>query len=255
MATKNGAGTPRWSHYLGYVKSQSKMPGRISPPERANQPIITISRQAGAGAHAIASELVPLLEARAAGGPRPWAVFDRNIVDRVIEEHHLPADAARFMPEDRINEIGDTLDTLFGLHPSAWSLVRKTAETIRRIANLGNMILFGRAGNVVTENLPNALHVRLVGSVEGRIEYIKATKQLGQLAAADYVNREDLGRKRYVKKYFGKDIDDPLLYHLVINTGQVPFAAAARIIADALDELFAPTSGIQEPARTPRQIR
>ena len=33
---------------------------------------------------------------------------------------------------------------------------------------------------------------------------------------------------RYVKKYFGKDIDDPLLYHLVINTDLVSYGESAR---------------------------
>jgi len=238
MAIKEGAGTPRWSH-VGYVKSQSKAPGRTSLVERAPGPVITISRQAGAGAHTVAAELVSLLDARAPEGSRPWAVFDRNIVDRVIAEHNLPTDVARFMPEDRITEIGDTLDTLFGLHPSAWSLVHKTADTVRHIASLGNIILIGRAGNIVTGDLPYALHVRLIGSLERRIEYIKDYKHLDQQAATELVHREDLGRKRYVKKYFGKDVDDPLLYHLVLNTDRVPFEVAARIIADAVDERFA----------------
>jgi cytidylate kinase len=48
------------------------------------------------------------------------------------------------------------------------------------------------------------------------------------------VRRVDLARRRYVKKYYGADIDDPLLYHLVINTDQVSHVEAARLIADAV---------------------
>jgi cytidylate kinase len=44
----------------------------------------------------------------------------------------------------------------------------------------------------------------------------------------------DQGRKRYVTKYYEKDIDDPLLYHLVINTDRVSYPEAARVIADAM---------------------
>ena len=53
-------------------------------------------------------------------------------------------------------------------------------------------------------------------------------------AALEFIRREDNGRRRYLKKYFNKDLDDPLLYHLVINTDIVPYATAAHMIRDAL---------------------
>jgi cytidylate kinase len=52
----------------------------------------------------------------------------------------------------------------------------------------------------------------------------------------DRSRREDRGRKRYLKRYFDTDLDDPMLYHLVINTDLVPYEEAARIIADAVLE-------------------
>ena len=35
-------------------------------------------------------------------------------------------------------------------------------------------------------------------------------------------------------RYFNREIDDPLLYHLVINTDLVPYEIAARMIGDAV---------------------
>ena len=37
-----------------------------------------------------------------------------------------------------------------------------------------------------------------------------------------------------MKKYFSKDIDDPLLYHLAINTDLVPDWEAALMIGEAV---------------------
>ena len=45
---------------------------------------------------------------------------------------------------------------------------------------------------------------------------------------------EDRGRERYLKKYFNADINDPLLYHLIINTGLVGYDDAAKLIGDAV---------------------
>jgi cytidylate kinase len=53
-------------------------------------------------------------------------------------------------------------------------------------------------------------------------------------AARHFWLREDLGRQRYVQKYFHADINAPLLCHLVFNTGLVSYYTAARLIEEAL---------------------
>ncbi len=144
------------------------------------------------------------------------------------------------MPEDRISELSDTMDELFGLHPPSWTLVRKSTETILQLAELGNVVLIGRGAAVITSRLENVFHVRLVGSQERRVARIQEANGISAKKALDLVEREDLGRKRYLKKYFGKDIDDPLLYHVIINTDLVCPEEAARLIADAVVEKKVP---------------
>ncbi len=121
-----------------------------------------------------------------------------------------------------------------GLHPPAWILVRQTAETILRLARLGNVILIGRASNIITAKLEHVFHVRLVAPLEKRILQIQKSDQLDRNGAIELIRREDRGRKRYLKRYYKKDVGDPLLYDLTINTGLVGFDEAARIIADAV---------------------
>lgn len=195
---------------------------------------VTISRETGSGGHLVAKKLAEYLQAPDGGAASMWMVFDRNLVEKVLEDHHLPARLARFMPEDRVSEVEDTLEELLGVHPPLWTLVHQTAETILRLAELGNVILLGRGANVITSKLDYVLHVRLVGSLEKRAELIRKSRQIGEKAAREFIRREDRGRKRYLKKYFHKDIGDPLLYHLIINTDLVSYGEAVRIIGDAV---------------------
>jgi len=194
---------------------------------------VTISRQAGCGAFEIAEQLAEYLESRLPKGPR-WAVFDRNLVQKVLEDHRLPGNLAKFMPENWISEIHDTLDDFLGLHPPSWILVKQTAETILGLAKLGNVILVGRAANIITARLPNVFHVRLVASLESRLQQIQETHQLKRSSALEFMHREDKGRQRYLKKYYGQDINDPLLYHLVINTDLMNYPWAAKLIGDCV---------------------
>jgi len=50
--------------------------------------------------------------------------------------------------------------------------------------------------------------------------------------------KKDEGRRRYLKDNFDKDIDDPLLYHVIINTDLVQHDEAARLIGDEVIRRF-----------------
>ena len=126
------------------------------------------------------------------------------------------------------------MEELFGLHPPSSTLVRQTAETILHLIGLEKVIIIGRGAGIITRNLDYVFHVRLVGSLEKRLEHMQEFYKLERKAALDIIQKEDRGRQRYLKKYFNLEIDDPLLYHVVINTDVVPYVTAARMIGDAL---------------------
>lgn len=194
---------------------------------------ITISRQTGCGAHTIAEKVAECLQAQEQGS-QPWAVFDRNLVEKVLSDHHLPLRLSKFMPEDRVSEMADIMDELFGLHPPSWILARKTSETILHLAQLGRVILIGRGANIVTSRLSHVLHVRLVGSLPYRAQRLQQFNQLAPKEALRFAVNEDAARERYVRHLFGKDVNDPLLYHLVIQTDWVSVDECAQLITQAM---------------------
>jgi len=219
--------------YLSFIQSQ------LRPAEKTPQPVelkrsVTISRQSGCGAHAVARALAQYLQEHSPVAAAPWTVFDRDLMEKVLADHNLPERLAQFMPEDAISGIKDAMEELFGVRPAAWTLVEQTAETILRLASLGNVIILGRGANIITAKLPGTLHVRLVGSLNRRIAAVQEYEGLSHAVAADRIRAEDLGRQRYLRKYFDRDIDDPLLYHLVINTDLLPPQTSARLIGDAV---------------------
>ena len=206
--------------------------------ETSIRPAITISRMAGAGGYTVASKLAEYLQTHVPARCE-WTVFDRNLIEKVLEDHHLHKRIADFMAENkRKSMITDSMEEYLGLHPSSWTLVQQTAETILHLAQMGYVILVGRGGNVITGKLPNAFHVRLVGSLEKRVGHAQEVHNLGRPAALEWIKKEDTGRRHYVKENYDKDIDDPLLYHLVLNTDLIPFDKAASLIGDEVIKRF-----------------
>jgi cytidylate kinase len=202
-------------------------------PHAQPKPAVTLTRQTGSGAMEIAGRLAEHLQSR---DPVPcgWTVFDKNLVEKVLEEHNLPKQLAQYMPEDRVSAIQDMVEEILGLHPPSWTLIRQTTETILHLAELGNVILVGRAANVITRPLKNVFHVRLIAPLDKRVEQVMAHSPFDRPAAMEFIHKEDLGRKRYLKEYFRQDEDDPLLYDLLVNTGRIPHEEVARLIGDAV---------------------
>ncbi len=208
--------------------------GVISMKDGNRRCAVTISRQTGSGAHIVAEKLAALLQEHTPKDACPWTVFDRNLVEKVLQEHDLPERVARFMPEDRISSISDTMEELFNLHPPSWLLVRKVSETVLHLVELGNVIVIGRGATAITAKLDHVFHVRIIGSLEKRVQHVQELNHISKEAALRIVRREDRGRVRYVKRYFKSDLEDPLLYHLVINTDLVSYSEAARLIAEGV---------------------
>lgn len=204
-------------------------PGLRSSAEALISPAITISRMTGAGGHAVADKLAEYLQANVPGHA-PWTVFDRQLVQKVLEDHHLSKRIAEYMPEKHRSMLTDMFEELLGLHPSDWTLVHQTAETILNLAQMGNVILVGRGAAVVTRKLNNAFHVRLMGSLEKRAEQVQKIYGYDRKAAINFIKREDRGRKRFVKEHFDVDPENPLLYDLGINTDRVSYEEAAALI-------------------------
>jgi len=201
------------------------------------KPAITISRAEGAGGLTVASNLADYLQTHTTSR-EVWTVFSQYLVSKVLEEHHHHKRIGDFMKEGHKGTLTDVVEELLGLHPSTWTLVKQTNATILRLAQMGNVILVGRGANVVTSELQTVFHVRLVGSLEKRIEQAQKVFSLDRKSAINYIKKKDKGRRRYVKDNLDKNIDDPLLYHVVINTDLIQHDEAARLIGDEVIKRF-----------------
>src|SRR5262249_10141836 len=141
------------------------------------------------------------------------------------------------------SEFADVIEELLNTHPPSSTFVQQTSETIFHLAEQGNVILVGRGANLVTRNLPHVFHVRLVASLDNRLKHFQESHGLTAEMTLKQVRHEDRGRKRYVKKYFAQDIENPLLYHLILNTDLMPYEKTSQVIGEtALASFRARTS-------------
>ena len=190
-------------------------------------PFITISRECGAGGSSLAEELRRRLDRGLDVETPHWTVFNRNLVEKALEEQHLEPGLARYLPEDKVSEINASVGEILGLHPSIWTLVHDTNNLMRRLAGMGHVVLVGRGANFATSGLAHGLHLRLVGSPAQRAAHLAELRGLTREQALLHLRRTDAARRNYVKSFFQTDIDDPAVYDLVLNMDRLTITSAA----------------------------
>ncbi|HEX4141349.1 MAG TPA: cytidylate kinase-like family protein [Candidatus Methylacidiphilales bacterium] len=193
-------------------------------------PLVTISRQRGAHAEEIALRAAEILTEKT-HGKHPWIVVDRDIAERVMEDHHLPGQIKRFFTEEQTLSIEEHIEGILGISAPGRTMIAKLAETIIRLARIGHVIFVGRAAHLITANFPRAVHVRVVGSLERRAARVAKQMNLSPHEAEAEVRRVDRDRSHFISTYFHRRVDDETLYDLIFNTDRVSRDEAAHLIA------------------------
>ena len=202
--------------------------------------VISISRQVGAGGHEVAELVSKKLGYR---------FFDRELMRRLGIEGGITKGEVVDLTAERHHTGGASGERMFGVmqaNPLAYGAYEasgtgaedRSAEMVSKIMlfayEQGNVVVDGRGSQGVLRDKPGVLHVRLVAPVEQRIEYLKKRDNIGTDEARKRVKEADAAQVDYIRRYFGADINDPTLYHLIINTGKITQAAAVDLIIKAL---------------------
>jgi len=97
----------------------------------------------------------------------------------------------------------------------------------------GDLVYHGRAGQVLLAGLPGVLRVRLIAPIGTRVQKLMESDEMDATAAKQYIRHVDGVRARWVRMMYGKDIEDPLLYTMVINLKTLSVPSACAIVARA----------------------
>lgn len=200
--------------------------------QSAHIELITVSREFGAGGSELARKL---------GERLGWAVLDDEVACRCAQRLHIETSAV-----ERLREHSPTLlarlsaalliappeapgiDTMHLLRIDA--IAEAALESILEAAQTLPLIVVGFGTQCIFADRADALHVRLVAPLAMRVERLRARFGWDATNAFTRARRSDDDRRRYVQRYFHRDLNDPLLYDVQINTGRTSFDEAARMI-------------------------
>lgn len=181
---------------------------------------ITISRQMSSRGDELALQVAERLG---------WQRVCRDLINRAALAAGAPQVALA-----EIDELG-----FFGLRPSAkeWQAYHSQVERfIRELAKEGNVVIVGRGGQIVLRDHPDVLHVRVVAPFETRSVWLQQEKNISAKSACACLEKSDKARARYLQRSYSVQLNDPTLYHLIINTGLLDLPQAVNLIVQTFQE-------------------
>jgi cytidylate kinase len=216
---------------------------------------ITMSRQYGSGGNVIAVRVSEILGYR---------ILDRQLIMQAAAEAGLPEQGFVDISEQEFKVKGfrdHLVELIFGPFAGSKSAAPKLSwggleaqmdadwfvelvnSTMLSAYQQGGVIIIGRGGQVILKDKPGVLHVRIEAPIEKRIQWVQQAEGVNEITARQRIDEHDQASARYLRQNFKVQWDDPLLYHLVINTDKWDMESAAQIIVEA-----AKTLQIAQPA-------
>ncbi len=157
-------------------------------------PVITISRQTGCDAVAIAKRLVNLLNKEQ--NTSKWRWVDKEILINTAREletgtHNIES----YIKRSELSGFSEMLMAISGKYISDAKVRKTIKEVVLAICKEGYAVLVGRGGVALTGSIRKALHVRLVAPFYWRVENVMNKKDMDIEKAEEFI--VDTDEKRY----------------------------------------------------------
>ncbi len=177
-------------------------------------PIITISRGSLSGGRLLAERVAQRLGYRCISS------------DALIEA------ATKYgVPEPKLSEVFEKM-------PGFWERLTKSRRlylvflqaAMCELAQQGNMVYHGQAGQQLLKGISYVMKVRLIAPREYRIKAAMEREGLTREAAIQFIQQVDDERLRQMRYLFNVDWRDPALYDVVLNLEHMSLEAAVDVV-------------------------
>ena len=152
---------------------------------------------------------------------------ERDIISKAADR--FGADAARL--SHAVEERPTLVDRL---STAQRRFAQYVEATVQEMAARDDIVLVGLASTIILAGAPHTLRVRVTASEQRRAERVAQAIGSGPAVALERVRQADRERAGRVRFLYHLDLEDPLLYDLVINTDRLEASDGARVVRQAL---------------------
>jgi cytidylate kinase len=188
-------------------------------------PVFTICRDPGSGGRFVANGVAERLG---------FDLFDREIVDQMVLSAQTSTRLIQTLDERALSVMQDWISTLiFEKHLWPDQYLRHLMKVINTIGKHGRAVIVGRGAHFI---LPpkDRVRLRIVAPFETRVFNVARNCDIPVGEAREWVRRTQANRRAFIRVYFHADIDDPLNYDMVFNTGKLSVEEIVNAVVNNL---------------------
>lgn len=205
-----------------FIKYMSgRLATSVSPKEEHLGPVITISRQYGCPGDRICAKLAQSLSVTFKENEQPeeWKWISKEILEESAKELKLTPTSINDLQEYKLHGFMDHLTLFFstGFYPSDTKVMSTIAKVIHSAASHGHVVILGRAGEAITQNIHKSLHFKLEAPLDWRAEQVAKQKGLSISVAKELCINEDKLRLQF-RDYFENGKSDIEFFDAMFNT-------------------------------------
>ena len=204
-------------------------------------PVITISRQFGAGGKTLGRRIADTLG---------YFYADEDIIERAVVEIHISSDGRKIIETESVDKLRKFISKLNPFGTSLMELPLSDKERyidgfkyfellnliIPKIARNGNAVIVGRGGQYILHDVENTYNILLIANEEDKIKFIVDHYRVSRTKAVQMINRMNKRRANLYNFFRKKDYDDPKLYDLILNMSRFSIDKAEKLITMLIND-------------------
>ena len=199
-------------------------------------PVITISRDFGCPANLCATDVAELLTKMDEGENEPWRVISKEILEQASKELGLTPEKIEFVFKfEKRSAVDEILEALSAKYYKSERKIKNTIrEVIRSIGEQGRVIIVGRAGSAILQDIPNSLHVKLIAPLDFRVDGVSKRHEISHNEARKLTEGMDKKRSQLRSEFAGKRIHS-VDYDLIFNCEKFKTGNIVELISKAAE--------------------
>lgn len=175
----------------------------MNKPVAENGPVITISRHTGCDARQVASNVVDNLNRKY--GQNKWRWIDKDIIYKVAEDLNTdPHRIENFYKGLELSNASEMIMAFSGNFISDQRIKKAIREVVLAMCREGHLVLVGRGGVSIAQDIADSVHIRLVAPFYWRVDNVMKKKNMTIEAAEEFVVDTDEKRFNLIQTFMDK---------------------------------------------------
>ena len=202
----------------------------MNKPAASDGPVITISRLTGCDARQVAGQIVDILNRKE--DSKKWRWVDKDIIYDIAKELNTNSERVEsFYKGYELSNMSEMIMAFSGGYVSDLSIKKAIRDVVLPMCKEGNIVLVGRGGVSIAQNIINSLHVRLIAPFYWRVENVMKKKEMDMAKAEEFIVDTDEKRHHLITTFLEKkSVNIDYLFDITVNRKSFGISQTAGLI-------------------------